>query len=72
MKGRLLIWPSLSRKRSNSKVRQVDPRQLTRLQVNTVDKSVAKAIAAGRQQKNLTQKELATVPDAPFLCPSAD
>jgi ribosome-binding protein aMBF1 (putative translation factor) len=29
--------------------------------VNTVDKSVAKAITSGRQQKNMTQKELATV-----------
>lgn len=29
--------------------------------VNTVDKNVAKAIASGRQQKNLTQKDLATV-----------
>ena len=29
--------------------------------VNTVDKSVARAIIEGRQKKNLTQKELATV-----------
>lgn len=31
--------------------------------VNTVDKSVAKAIVEGRQRKGLTQKDLATVPD---------
>jgi ribosome-binding protein aMBF1 (putative translation factor) len=41
----------------------IDPQQFIDVNpiVRTVDTSVSKAIASGRQQKGLTQKELATV-----------
>lgn len=65
MPGRPSILPSLSRRLRNSRVSNEPDAQLQLTialsSVNTVDKPVSRAITDGRQKKNLTQKDLATV-----------